>query len=484
MVSGACGELGEPSNHDTRCRPSTALRVTPLLRYTEFVPIAKTIMNRVLATKHGEAAYKIVERLSDAGFDAWWVGGTVREMMQGIVPDDIDIATSATPKKIATVFTDVDDSAAAFGSMRVTMKGEIFEVTTFREDDEASDGRHPESVTFGTREEDARRRDFTVNAMYWHPISRDVFDPFEGEADLKEKLVRFIGDPGIRIKHDVLRMLRAVRFRAKLDGQFDPETYRALQELAPQIETLSGSRMMEEVEKMLLGANPQRAFEDLWETRLLQYMLPELYACKGVAQPADYHHEGDVWEHTMQCLKSFRAEDSLDVRIATLFHDCGKAETFKREERIRFDHHAEASAKLASKALDRLQVPKKRREKIAWIIEHHMTMSTYLELSETRKAHWYFHPWFADLLAVFWLDIAGTTPSDFSLYDKILKDYHAFLDAHPAPAKPLLTGDEVMKTLGIKPGEEVGKALAALHAAQTEGKVNTKKEAMDFLKNN
>ena len=447
------------------------------------MPILQSTADRVLAAKHGEAAYRIVERLTDAGYDTWWVGGTVREMLQGKVPEDIDIATAATPKQVASVFKDTDLVGSEFGSIRVAMSTEVFELTTFREDDEASDGRHPESVIFGSRQADAKRRDFTVNAIYWHPISQELYDPFDGQGDLKERLIRFIGDPGIRIKHDVLRMLRAVRFRALLDGQFDPQTYRALQNYASSIEALSGTRILEEIEKILLGPRPARAFEDLWETRILQYALPELYACKGVAQPADYHHEGDVWEHMMLCLSKFRSDDGIDVRLAALFHDCGKAETFSRKERIRFDHHAQVSAKLASDALGRLQTTKKTREKIAWLIEHHMMMGSFISLGDTRKGHWYFHPWFPELLQLFWLDIAGTDPADFRLYDDIVKDYNGFLDAHPRPEKPLLTGDEVMKLLGLRPGEEVGKVLSALHEAQIRRQITTKKDARDFLLN-
>lgn len=445
------------------------------------MPLSKEIIDRTLATSYGEHAYKVVEKLSDAGFDAQFVGGGVRDMLQETIPKDIDIATSATPDQILEVFPKATLTPKALGSTRVPMGTDIFEVTTYREDDEASDGRHPESIVFSTRENDAKRRDFTVNAIYFNPINRELFDPFNGEADLKEKLIRFIGEAGIRIKHDALRLLRAVRFRATLNGQYHPETYAALKELSGLVEGLSGMRQLEEIEKMLLCAHPDVAFEDLWETGILNYMLPELHKCKGIPQPAQYHHEGDVWNHTMQCLRSFREDDTIDVRIAALFHDSGKAETFSLKERIRFDQHASISAEIATTALTRLQMSKKRIEKISWIIEHHMMMGSFFEMNDERKAFWYFHPWFPDLLRVFWLDVAGTTPSDFSLYDRIVADEQAFLDSHPRPQKPLLTGKEIMATLGLTPGEEVGKIIQQLHDAQIAGTVTTKKEAKEFL---
>lgn len=443
--------------------------------------IDRTITRQTLESPKGERAYKIVETLSDAGFDTWWVGGCVRDMLQGTVPDDIDIATAAKPEEVAKLFKRSKDEGGQFGSTRILLGDDVFEITTFREDDEASDGRHPEAVVFGTREKDAKRRDFTINAMYWNPISRELYNPFKGEADLKERLIRFIGEPGIRIKHDALRILRAIRFRARIDGQYHPETYTALRELATTVEILSGSRILQEVEKILLGPRPNRAFEDLWETGVMKVILPELEACKGIPQPADYHHEGDVWDHTMQVLRSFMPEQGIDVRIAALFHDCGKAKTFSLKERIRFDHHATISADLVSGALKRLQCPGKRIEKIDWLVRHHMSM-TFLEMPEERKGHWYFHPWFAELLQIFWLDIAGTTPSEFSLYDKIVADYNRFLDAHPRPAKPLLSGQDVMDILGVGPGEQVGRILKELHQAQMEKKIASKQDAKDFVK--
>lgn len=446
------------------------------------MPIHPDIENAVLASHYGEAGFRVAEKLTENSHEAWWVGGGVRDMLMDSQPVDIDITTSATPQEVGEIFAKHEDTGGQFGSIVIREKGFDFEITTFREDDEASNGRHPESVTFTkNREKDAARRDLTINAIYWNPLSRELFDPYAGENDLKEKLIRFIGDPQIRIRHDALRMLRAVRLRAAISGQYHPDTYHALQELASTITVLSGSRQLQELEKMLLGPKAHRALEDLWETGILKYMLPELYACKGIPQPADYHHEGDVWDHTLQCVAFYTDEQGIDVRIAALFHDCGKAETFSLKERIRFDHHATVSADLAAKALNRLQMTKKRIDKISWIIKHHMMMGTFFEMNDERKAHWYFHPWFPELLQVFWLDVAGTEPADFQLYDKILKDYNYFLDTHPRPPKILLTGQEVMDILQLQPGEKVGQILKSLHDAQIRKEITTKKEAKELL---
>ena len=405
----------------------------------------------------------------------------MRDMLMGKIPADIDIGTSASPDVISHLFPKIDPKGREFGSVHVLRGRCRFEVTTFREDDEASDGRHPETVVFGTREADAKRRDFTVNALYWHPTTRELYDPFGGEADLRELLIRFIGEPAIRIKHDALRLLRAVRFRALLKGQYHPETYVALREQANMVEVLSGTRMFEELTKILLGPQPAMALEDLRELAVLSYVLPELVACKGVPQPADYHHEGDVWEHILACSRAFTHEHDIDVRLAALFHDCGKAQTFSLQERIRFDHHASVSAGLTQAVLDRLQCSKMRREKICWLIQHHMMMGSFEGMPEERQGHWYYHPWFSELLQLMWLDIAGTEPADFSLYKKIVQLREKFLDRHPRPEKQLLSGEEVMGILGIQPGEKVGEVLKALHDAQVRGEVKSRAEAREFL---
>ncbi|HLC75841.1 MAG TPA: CCA tRNA nucleotidyltransferase [Candidatus Peribacterales bacterium] len=449
--------------------------------------IAKTIVDQTLGTSKGAQAYHIVVTLTDAGFDAWWVGGCVRDMLLGRIPEDIDIGTNAKPIDIKALFPKCNGESATLGSMRVIREGNTYEVTTFREDDAVSDGRHPESIIFSTREKDALRRDITINALYYHPISRELYDPTGGEGDLKERLIRIIGDPDTRIKHDALRLLRIIRFRALIDGQYHPETYQALHRNAKLSAILSGSRILSECEKILMGPHRDRALEDLWETDILESMIPELHACKGVAQPADYHHEGDVWEHLLRVVRSFTNDHGIDIRIAALFHDCGKAKTFDRKERIRFDEHASVSADLTKVVLDRFQCPAKRREKICWLVRHHMMMGAFYdpsgkqEIAEERKAHWYYHPWFTELLQLFWLDIAGTDPSNFSHYEAIEKDFHRFLDTHPRPPKPLCTGEDVMEILGIGPGARVGEILAALYDKQIKKEILTKEEAKKFI---
>lgn len=445
-------------------------------------PIARETIDRALASSQGEAAYKVAEKIIDAGFECWWVGGAVRDMLMGYLPKEIDMATSAMPRDLITLFPKSDDSAADLGAIVVSQSGHTFELTTFRQDDSASDGRHPESVRFcKDLRKDALRRDAAINAIYWNPVSRELQDPCGGEADLQERVVRFIGEPSERIKHDALRILRMIRLRAAIKGQYDPATYQALRANAKLTSALSGTRILGELEKLLSIKNPEIGLEDFWELGITKAILPELYVCKGIAQPKDYHHEGDVWNHMLKVASSFTDDHGADVRLAALFHDCGKAETYALKERIRFDHHAEVSAKITSKVLKRFQAPKARIDKISWLITHHMMMGSFKDLSDERKGHWYFHPWFQELLQLFWLDIAGTDPADFGLYESIVDDYDEFLNSHPRPPKKLLSGDEVMQMLGLAPGEQVGKILQSLHEAQMRKEITTRKEAREFI---
>lgn len=443
--------------------------------------LSRTIIDRTLGTPLGEAAYTIVSRLEDAGYDTWWVGGCVRDMLRGEIPDDIDIATAATPKEIMALFTQAKEIPRQLGSVRVRIQTHVFEITTYRKESKTSDGRIPESIEFSDRKEDAARRDFSINALYFHPISRDIFDPFNGQQDLEERLVRFIGTPHERIQHDALRILRAVRFKTRIEGQYHPETYVALRAHAQLVETLSGMRKLEEIDKLLLTTNSEQGFEDLWELGILQYIAPELYACKGIAQPSTYHQEGDVWNHLLQCVAHFQNDHFSDVRLAALLHDIGKVKTFSIDDRIRFNEHATVSAQDAKQLLMRLQAPSKRIEKIYWLIEHHMMMGSFTTMNDERKAHWYFHPWFAELLQLFWLDIAGTTPSDFSLYDEIVRDWNTFLDAHPRPITPFLDGKEIMNLLHIPPSPLIGELIDELYQAQVKKEVNDKKEAKEWI---
>jgi poly(A) polymerase len=426
---------------------------------------------------------KIIKQLKKAGHEAYWAGGCVRDMLLGIEPKDFDIVTSATPDEIEDILDHTIPVGKQFGVILAVKNKHHFEVATFRSDSGYSDGRRPDAVTFTTAKEDAKRRDFTINGMFYDPIKDKVIDYVGGQKDLDAKLIRFIGDPHKRILEDHLRVLRAIRFKNEYDFQYEPKTYNALSWHASiVVDRVSNERIAVELNKMLMSTPPSAAFNDMEDTGVLKIILPELQNLKGCAQPLKFHKEGDVWNHTMMAIDSLPETASLAVRWSTLLHDVGKPDTFKLKERIRFDKHVTKSSEIARKILNRFRFPKKMVNEIGWIIEHHMMMTPLTTMAEGRRRHWFLHPYFLNLMQLFKADIEGTIPQDFSLYDKIYDLYRKSLKEMPKEPKPLLKGEDVMKELGIKPGEKVGQILDKLREKQLAKELKTKKQALKWLK--
>lgn len=407
----------------------------------------------------------------------------MRDMLLGIKPKDFDIVTSATPDEIEDILEHTIPVGKQFGVILAVKNKHHFEVATFRSDSGYSDGRRPDAVTFTTAKEDAKRRDFTINGMFYDPIKDKVIDYVGGQKDLDAKLIRFIGDPHKRILEDHLRVLRAIRFKNEYNFQYEPKTYNALSWHASiVVDRVSNERIMAELNKMIISTPPSAAFNDMEDVGVLKIVLPELQNLKGCAQPYRYHKEGDVWNHTMMAIDSLPETASLAVRWATLLHDVGKPDTFKLKERIRFDKHVTRSSEIARKVLNRLRFPKKAVNQICWIIEHHMMMIPLTTMAEGRKRHWFLHPYFLNLMQLFKADIEGTIPQDFSLYDEIYDLYRKSMKEVPKEPKPLLKGEDIMKELGIKPGEKVGQILDKLREKQLAKELKTKKQALKWLK--
>lgn len=436
---------------------------------------------------------EIIEILRKAGHEAYLAGGCVRDMLIGITPKDFDIATSAKPEEIEALLEHTIPVGKEFGVILVIKNGHKFEIATFREDKSYSDGRRPDKIEFTNAREDAYRRDFTINALFYDPIKDKVIDYVGGQKDMNEKLVRFIGDPELRIKEDHLRLLRAVRFKNNFDFQYHPDTYEAIKKYANLIAKISGERIRDELNKMIMGANAEQAFEELFELGLLQFIMPEAVKMKGTAQPKIYHKEGDVWDHAKLSLKNLTDEDadpdplpetiSQNLRWATFLHDIGKPETFSYEgKRIRFDHHSEVGAEIAKKILNRLKFSKKDIERITWLIKHHMMIVPLLKMPKSRQRHWFLNDGFPELLEVYRADALGIIPTDLSLYEKIKKMYkHEIAELKLMP-KLIIHGDEIMKILKIESGKKVGTILKKIRELQLSKKLKTKKDAIAFVK--
>ncbi|MEK7145776.1 MAG: CCA tRNA nucleotidyltransferase [Patescibacteria group bacterium] len=426
-------------------------------------------------------AVQIVKTLQKAGHTAYWAGGSVRDMLLGKTPQDFDIATSAKPEEIEALFEKTYAIGKSFGVITTELNGHHFEIATFRSDAGYSDGRRPDAVIFSHPAEDAKRRDFTINGLFFDPVNEEIHDFVGGQNDLQNKLIRFIGDPHERILEDHLRIVRAVRFKTVLNFGYHPDTYEALKKHAKLADKVSFERLRDELNKMLMNPHADKGFEDMQDTGLLPVILPELEACKGVAQPMEYHQEGDVWTHLMQSLRSLPEDASLLARWAVLFHDIGKPQTFKIAERIRFDHHAEVSGDLAESIMRRLKFSRRDIEHVSWVVRHHFMMLQLLEMPLGRKRHWFLDPRFPDLLLLYYADAAGTTPTDLSLFERVKAEYEETLAHFEAKPIPLMSGEEVMKTLNLKAGPEVGKVLDELMEKQLSHEITEKTQALEWL---
>ncbi len=432
------------------------------------------------------AALPIVETLQKQGYQALIAGGAVRDMLLGKDPKDIDIVTDATPEEIEGLFTRTYAVGKAFGVIHVHQGEHTFEVATFRSDSGYSDGRRPDFVTFCNAEQDALRRDFTINGMFYNPIADKLYDYVEGEKDLKEGVIRFIGDPEQRVQEDSLRLLRAVRFAHQIQGQYEPRTYAAVKKFAHLVTRVSWERIRDELNKLIVLPSRAEGFEDLQDLGLLGHILPEVEAMKGVAQPRMYHREGSVWAHAMRAIHTLTGERAKDLRLlwATLLHDVGKPRTFAVEERIRFDKHAEVSASMTQEILSRLRFPKKDIEAVCWAIEHHMSLFHLLDddADELMKRRWFTNPYFLLLLELHRADGAGTLPPDYNTYNKLYKAYMETMDSLPTTLPKIISGEEVQQIFHVQ-GKDIGLMLALVKDQQLLGKVTTKEEALEFLRN-
>ena len=330
--------------------------------------------------------------------------------------------------------------------------------------------------------------------MFYDPTTEEIFDYTDGQTDRRDKLVRFIGEPEERIKEDHLRILRAIRFKNCYNLQYHPDTYQAIKKHVHLVEDVSKERVADELNKMIMGDKAGQAFEDLFEIGALEIIIPELCKLKGLAQPLQYHKEGDVWDHSIRALEALTNEEddpnplpeeppTLALKWATFMHDIGKYETFSIDsERIRYDGHSEKGAATAVKILNRLKFPKKIVDRVKWLIEHHMMVVPLFEMSDGRRRHWFLQPGFPELLEVYRADSMGIIPLDLSAYQKMKKLYTHEIAKLKLMPKQLISGKDVMKILNLEEGHEVGKVLKQVKEAQLEGTISNKKEAKEFVK--
>ncbi|OIP96100.1 hypothetical protein AUK40_05305 [Candidatus Wirthbacteria bacterium CG2_30_54_11] len=439
---------------------------------------------------------KIVEVLQKAGYEAYWAGGCVRDLLMGKKPHDYDIATSALPEQIEEIIKSTHilkgktiPIGKKFGVIMAIVGGHHFEIASFRSDSDLSDGRRPDAVFFTNAKEDAKRRDFTINGMFYDPITHAVIDYVGGEDDLKRQVIRFIGDPEQRIREDYLRIIRGVRFKFTFGFTYETRTEQAIREHAHLIRKTSTERIKDEISKMWKAVRSHHlscdlVIQELEHAGLLKEILPEIEVMKSTPQPPQFHAEGDVYIHTLRCLKALHHQTPERVIWGVLLHDVGKPAVIHRDgDLISFHGHEKAGVEIAMGILKRLHFRKVDREHILWLIEHHMMLYNFEKMKKSTRRRWFMHPWFADLLQVMYADSVGTSPVNMDEYNRLEALYEQERDEKLLePMKPLLSGDDVMHAFGLKPGAEVGELIRLAHDAQIEGTVQDREQALEYLR--
>ncbi len=443
----------------------------------------------MMAQTAKDAAIQVLTKLREHGYSAYLAGGCVRDLLLGVEPADYDVATEAPPSIVLQQFPESIAVGAQFGVVLVMVhaaNGQGYfkvEVATYRSDVGYSDGRHPDSVQFATLPaDDVQRRDFTINGLLLDPASGEVLDYVGGRADLQAGILRSIGAPKQRFAEDKLRMLRAVRFAARLGYTIEPKTFAAIQRLASEISQISRERIRDELDKMLTEGHARRAFELLESTGLLQQVLPEVAAMKGVEQPPQYHPEGDVWTHTLMLLDGLEKGCSRALAWGVLLHDVGKPPTFRvAPDRIRFDGHAEVGTKMAEEICRRLRFPNEITAQVSLLVANHMRFGDVKKMKESTLKRFLRLPHFDEHLELHRLDCSASH-RDLSLYEFTKEKYASTPEEQIRPA-PLLTGRDLIAA-GWKPGPHFRAALEALEDAQLEGAIASKEEAMSFVLTN
>jgi poly(A) polymerase len=424
------------------------------------------------------AAEEVIGRLRAENFQAYLVGGCVRDLLMGREPADYDVATDAAPDQVLNLYPDALTVGAQFGVVVVPREEGNVEVATFRSDGRYVDGRHPEGVRFArTPEEDVRRRDFTINGLLFDPVKKKVLDFVGGQADIRHRLVRTIGDPAERFAEDYLRMLRAVRFAARFDFALDAGALDAIQELAPEINQVSRERVRDEIVKILTEGRARRGFELLDETRLLGEILPEIKAMQGVSQPPEFHPEGDVWVHTLMMLDGLR-EASITLALGVLLHDVGKPRTFSIAERIRFDHHVEVGEAMAVEICDRLRLSSRDAERVAELVRHHLRFKDFPNMRRSTQMRFLRMEGFGEHLELHRLDCLSShgNLTNYEMARRMLEE----TPAQEIKPSPLLRGGDLIER-GYTPGPLFKKILQAVEDAQLEGSIHSREEALNLI---
>ena len=422
----------------------------------------------------------VVERLRAQGHVALFAGGSVRDLLLGVEPLDFDVATDASADEVQRLFERTVPVGAQFGVVLVVIDGQPIEVATFRSDAPYLDGRHPTAVRPATPREDAQRRDFTINGMFLDPDGGEVIDYVGGRADLEAKIIRAIGDAEERFAEDHLRMLRAVRLAARLGYTIEPETFVAIRHHAAQIQGISHERVGDEVMRILTEGAARRGFELLDQTGLLEQILPEISAMKGVEQSPDFHPEGDVFRHTMLLLEQL-AQPTESLALGALLHDVAKPLCARRTgDRITFYGHAEQGEAMAIEICQRLRRSREVWERTAYLVRNHLRLVNAPQMRRSTLRRFLAEDGIDELLALARMD-AMASHQDLTYYE-FCRARRAELETEGLKPEPLVRGRDLL-ALGYPQGPLYGEIILDAETRQLEGELQTREQALEWVRN-
>ena len=425
-----------------------------------------------------DAATDLAARLARAGHIAWFAGGCVRDLLLHREPKDYDIATSATPDQVVALFPHAHQVGAHFGVVVIRHHGHQIEIATFRTDGCYLDGRRPESVEFATPEDDAQRRDFTVNGLFENPATGEIIDHVNGLADLASRTLRAIGTPADRFREDALRLLRAIRFAVHLDFEIEPATWDAIRTHASCLTRISPERIRDEFSRILTSPRRARGLELLVSSGLVRHFLPEVLPLVGCEQPPEWHPEGDVFTHTRIMLDMLPDDALLELCLAVLLHDIAKppTQTFDREaNRIRFNGHDALGAEMAADILRRLRYPNQVIEEVSFMVSRHMQFMNVQNMRTAKLKRFMSSPTFDQELELHRVDCASSNGFTDNL--EFLLEKREEFAAEPLIPPPLVTGHDLIR-LGLQPGPRFREILESIQNDQLEGLLATREEAL------
>jgi poly(A) polymerase len=420
--------------------------------------------------------------LREAGHVVYLAGGAVRDQLLDQEPKDYDLATSARPGEVQALFQKSDAVGEHFGVIIVKGKGEMIEVATFRTDGSYKDGRRPESVEFSSPEDDARRRDFTINGLFQDPFSGEIIDHVGGRTDLETGILRAIGEPQERFEEDALRLLRAVRFAVMTGFEIEAKTWLAMQECAPLLAKISPERIRDEFSRILVAKDRARGLDLLVESGLMKEFLPEVLALQGCEQPPQWHPEGDVYVHTRIAL-SLLDSPGLNLALAVLLHDIGKpaTQTWDDEaERFRFNGHDKVGAKMAEEILRRLRYSNQTVDEVSFMVSRHMKFMHVKDMRTAKLKRFMAAESFEQETELHRVDCESSNGFRDN-YDFVRAKKEEFAKA-PLIPKPLLSGHDVIRVFKIPHGPGIGEILRAVQTEQLEGRLFDKEGALNFVR--